>query len=66
MCLQGLKLLYVPSNNPSRNRTPQAAEKLRTKANATVITPNPRDIEGMNQPGPIHLHIIFEGISKTM
>jgi hypothetical protein len=54
------------SKTPSRKRTPAAWEKLSTKAVTSEAMPKPREMAGMNQPGPIHLHAMLDGISKMM
>jgi hypothetical protein len=39
---------------------------LSTKAVTSEAMPKPREMAGMNQPGPIHLHAMLDGISKMM
>ncbi len=54
------------SKMPSKKRTPAAWAKLWTKAVQTETMPKPSEMAGMNQPGPIHLHMMLEGISNRM
>jgi hypothetical protein len=51
---------------PRRKRTPEAEWILCTNAVQMEQMPNPREMLGMNQPGPTILQTMFEGISKRM
>jgi hypothetical protein len=39
---------------------------LRTNAKQTVMMPNPKEMLGINHPGPKYLQAMFDGISNTM
>jgi hypothetical protein len=54
------------SKTPRRKRTPEALWISFTKAVQMEQIPKPREIDGINHPGPIHLQAMFEGISKMM
>jgi len=54
------------SKIPKRNLTAETVAISWQKAVQIERIPKPKVMPGMNQPGPIHLQAMFEGISKMM
>lgn len=57
----------IPASKiPRTKRTPEACASECTNAVPIDEIPKPREVRGINQPGPIHLQRMFAGISNRM
>jgi hypothetical protein len=57
----------IPASKiPRTKRTPEAWASVFTNAVPIDEIPKPKEVRGMNQPGPIHLQRMFAGISNMM